>query len=83
MRFFQIRLVVAMLLGITLFSAVTTYFDVLAHTHALRQDLQQRTEWFAQGIRPQLERALDSKEVFDGMQMLPSLRSSAEQPSLL
>jgi trehalose 6-phosphate synthase len=55
MRFFQLRLLAMLLLGITLISVGSTYFDVLAHKHQLRTDLEKKTEWFVTGLEPQLE----------------------------
>jgi len=83
MRFFQLRLVAAMLLGITLISAISTYFDVLAHKHLLRKDLQRRAQWFAVGIRPQLERTLAEQAATNWSEELRDLHSSPDQPAIL
>ena len=39
MQFFRMRLILALAVGITLVSVASTYFEVLAHKHALRLDL--------------------------------------------
>ena len=43
MQFFRMRLILALVLGITLVSVASTYFEVLAHKHLLRQELARRT----------------------------------------
>jgi trehalose 6-phosphate synthase len=82
MHFFRLRLVAALLVGITLISLGSTYFDVLAHRHTLRQDLERRTQWYGAGLQPQIERQL----VLGPMEALPvvlrHLRQYPDQPSL-
>ncbi len=39
MKFFRMRLILALAVGITLVSVASTYFEVLAHKHALRLEL--------------------------------------------
>ena len=51
MHFFRLRLVGMLLLGITLISATSTYFEVLAHKHAMRKDFSQRTLWLGAGLQ--------------------------------
>jgi trehalose 6-phosphate synthase len=82
MHFFRLRLVAALLLGITLISGASTYFDVLAHKHILRTDLERRTEWYGSGIRPQLEQKLDGGTQADWAALLRSLRPLPDQPAL-
>jgi trehalose 6-phosphate synthase len=55
MKFFRVRLLISLLLGIIAVSVASTYFDVLARKHALRHDLQLRTQWFGAGLQAQLE----------------------------
>jgi trehalose 6-phosphate synthase len=81
MDFFQLHLVAAMLLGITAISGVSTYFDVLAHKHVLRNELERRTEWFGAGIQPQLEQQLAAGAANWG-EVLRGLRSLPDQPAL-
>ena len=81
MHFFQLRLVAAMLLGITAISGISTYFDVLAHKHILRTDLERRTQWFGAGLKPQLEQQLAAGAV-NWAKVLSASRSLPDQPSL-
>jgi len=46
-QFFRIRLILALVIGITLVSVASTYFEVLAHKHVLRRELQRRTALLA------------------------------------
>ncbi|WP_263355128.1 alpha,alpha-trehalose-phosphate synthase (UDP-forming) [Acidicapsa acidisoli] len=82
MHFFRIRLVAALLVGITLISVGSTYFDVLAHKHMLRSDLARRMQWLGAGLQPQVEQqmALDHPEVLP--QFLTRLRQYPDQPGL-
>lgn len=43
MHFFRMRLILALVVGVTLVSVASTYFEVLAHKHVLRQRLEERT----------------------------------------
>jgi len=58
MKFFHIRLILALVAGITLVSVASTYFDVLAHKHALRQELEGRTVWLSKSLQPEIEKTL-------------------------
>ncbi len=82
MHFFRIRLVAALLVGITLISVGSTYFDVLAHKHMRRSDLARRMQWLGAGLQPQVEQqmALDHPEVLP--QFLTRLRQYPDQPGL-
>jgi trehalose-6-phosphate synthase len=82
MHFFRLRLVAALFLGITLISVASTYFDVLAHRHILRSDLERRTQWFAAGLQPQIERQLILGEEVDWPEMLRALRQRSDQPAM-
>ena len=42
MQFFRMRLILALIVGVTLVSVGSTYFEVLAHKHMLRRDLERR-----------------------------------------
>ncbi len=37
MHLFRVRLILALIAGVTLVSLASTYFDVLAHRHILRE----------------------------------------------
>jgi trehalose 6-phosphate synthase len=82
MHFFRLRLVAALLLGITLISLASTYFDVLAHKHTLRGDLARRTQWYGAGLQPQIEQQLSMGAKVDWSAMLRSLRQHPDQPAL-
>ncbi len=58
MHLFRIRLILALIISVTLVSAASTYFDVLAHRHVLRQELERRTKWMGVSIVPDVEGAL-------------------------
>ncbi len=57
MHLFRVRLILALIASVTLVSVSSTYFDVLAHRHILREDLERRTAWMVRSIRPELENA--------------------------
>jgi len=82
MHFFRLRLLAALLLGITLISVASTYFDVLAHKHALRIDLARRTQWYGAGLQPQIEQQfmIGSRDAL--LEMLGRLRQHPDQPAL-
>jgi trehalose-6-phosphate synthase len=54
-RFFRVRLILALIVGVTLVSVASTYFDVLAHKLALRQELERRTAILGDALAPQVE----------------------------
>jgi len=82
MHFFRVRLLAALLIGITLISVGSTYFDVLAHKHAMRNDLARRTQWFGAGLQPLIEKqmTLETPEALPGF--LEHLRQYPDQPAL-
>jgi trehalose 6-phosphate synthase len=82
MHFFRIRLVAALLLGITIISLASTYFDVLAHKHTLRVDLARRTQWFGAGLQPQIEQqfSIGSREGL--AELVARQRQHPDQPAL-
>ncbi|MGD0832039.1 MAG: trehalose-6-phosphate synthase, partial [Terracidiphilus sp.] len=82
MHFFRLRLVAALLLGITLISVASTYFEVLARKQALRAGLARRTQWFAAGLQPQIEQQLIMGAQLDWPVMFRSLRQHPDQPAL-
>ena len=55
MHSFRMRLILALIASVTLVSVASTYFDVLAHRHVLRQDLERRTQWMGASIQPGME----------------------------
>jgi len=82
MEFFRLRLVAALLAGITLISVGSTYFDVLAHKHTLRSDLARRTQWFGAGLQSLIEQQLATGRQEDLPRLLQQLRQYPDQPSL-
>jgi trehalose 6-phosphate synthase len=60
MHLFRLRLILALIAGVTVVSVASTYFDVLAHRHALRQDLERRTKWMGISLIPDVQSALET-----------------------
>ena len=58
MHLFRVRLILALIVSVILVSAASTYFDVLAHRHVLREDLERRTKWMGMSIEPDVRGAL-------------------------
>jgi len=58
MRHFRIRLILALIVGITVVSLASTYFEVLARKHVLRRELERRTGWLGTRLQPYMEEAL-------------------------
>jgi alpha,alpha-trehalose-phosphate synthase [UDP-forming] len=81
-HFFRLRLVAALLVGITLISVGSTYFDVLAHKHNLRSDLARRTQWFGAGAQPQIEQQMTVGQPEGLPKLLQRLRQYPDQPSM-
>ena len=60
MHRFRLRLILALIASVTLVSAASTYFDVLAHRHVLRQELENRTKWMGSTIEPGVRDVLET-----------------------
>lgn len=60
MHRFRIRLILALIASVTIVSVATTYFDVLAHRHVLRQELDHQIRWMGLSILPQIQAAVDT-----------------------
>ncbi|HEX8711964.1 MAG TPA: trehalose-6-phosphate synthase [Terracidiphilus sp.] len=58
MQLFRMRLILALILSVTVVSLAFTYFDVLAHRHILRGELQRRTQWMGVSLVPDIQGAL-------------------------
>jgi alpha,alpha-trehalose-phosphate synthase [UDP-forming] len=69
MHSFRLRLILALIAGVTLVSIASTYFEVLTHKHALRQELERRSLWMGAAIQPEITRALAAGD----LQGLPQL----------
>ena len=79
MRSFRIRLMLALIAGITVVSLASTYFEVLAHKHVLRRELVRHTTWIGQTIfKPGIEQALAAGRVPDIAGIAAMLRSQGE-----
>src|ERR1017187_1329017 len=57
MHFFRMRLILALIAGVTLVSVASTFFEVLAHKHMMRQELERRTTQKATSLLPEIEQA--------------------------
>jgi alpha,alpha-trehalose-phosphate synthase [UDP-forming] len=60
MHSFRLRLILALVVCVTAVSIASTYFEVLAHKHFLREDLEQRSKWIGVSLQPYLEQILSS-----------------------
>jgi alpha,alpha-trehalose-phosphate synthase [UDP-forming] len=60
MHLFRLRLILALIASVTLVSVAFTYFDMLAHRHVLREDLERRTKWMSRSIEPEAQSALET-----------------------
>jgi trehalose 6-phosphate synthase len=60
MRNFRMRLILALIAGITLVSVGSTYFEVLARKHVLHRELERRTGWLGTSLQPYIEQDLAS-----------------------
>ena len=58
MHLFRVRLILALIAGVTLVSVASTYFDVLAHRHIQREELERRAKWMGMSIQPVVQSAL-------------------------
>src|ERR1700742_4923654 len=58
MHSFRLRLILALIAGVTLLSIASTYFEVLEHKHVLRQELEWRSGWMAASLKPGMQQAL-------------------------
>ncbi len=65
MHLFRVRLILALIASVTLVSVASTYFDVLAHRHTLREDLERRTKWMGMSIEPDVRSALATGDPSD------------------
>src|ERR1035438_9009391 len=55
MKFFRMRLILALVVGITLVSVASTYLEVFAHRHVMRQELKRRTAWQCKSLQSEME----------------------------
>src|ERR1035438_2444146 len=59
MRLLSARLIVSLIIGITLVSLSTSYYQVLVQNRALRKDLQRRAEVLGESLARNVERDLE------------------------
>jgi alpha,alpha-trehalose-phosphate synthase [UDP-forming] len=57
MHSFRLRLILALIAGVTLLSVASTYFEVLEHKHILRQELEWRSSWMGESLKLQMAQA--------------------------
>ena len=74
MHSFRLRLILALIAGVTLLSIGSTYFEVLEHKHVLRQELEWRSSWMGASLRGEMEQALAQQNPSG----LPALVGSAK-----
>ena len=77
MHSFRLRLILVLVACVTLVSVASTYFEVLAHKHFLREDLEHGTRRMVGvvGLQPSLEQALASGNAAALPGLLASFRS--------
>src|ERR1700740_269763 len=59
MRLLSARLIVSLIIGVTLVSLCTSYYQVLVLKRGLRKDLQHRAEVLAESLARNVERDLE------------------------
>ncbi len=62
MSSFRLRLILALVLSVTVVSLASTYFEVLAHKHILRVELERRAASLGAGMQPALEQAISDPQ---------------------
>jgi alpha,alpha-trehalose-phosphate synthase [UDP-forming] len=60
MHLFRMRLILALIASVVVVSVASTYFDVFAHRHVLREDLERRTRWMGMSIESEVDGPLKS-----------------------
>ena len=60
MHLFRVRLILALILAVTLVSVASTFFEVLAHKHTLRIELERRVQWMGMSLQPKMAAALET-----------------------
>ena len=59
MRLLSVRLIVSLIVGITLVSLLSSYYEVLVEKRGLRRDLEHRAEVLSESLATNVERAWD------------------------
>jgi trehalose 6-phosphate synthase len=78
MKFFRIRLILALVVGITLASVASTYLEVLAHKRVLRQELQRRTAWQSKSLQAEMDKYLAAGQAAGTVAATGRLRAQNE-----
>jgi trehalose 6-phosphate synthase len=78
MKLFRMRLILALVVGVTLISVASTYFEVLASKHVLRQELKRRAAWQSTTLQTQTENWLANGQTSLIADTLDQLRSQDE-----
>jgi alpha,alpha-trehalose-phosphate synthase [UDP-forming] len=75
MHSFRVRLILALIASVTLVSVASTYFDVLAHRHVLREDLEHRTKWMALSVQAEVQGTLETGDPTQLLQLTQFLKT--------
>ena len=59
MRILSLRLIVSLVLGITLVSVLSSYYEVQVEEHGLRRDLERRAAVLGESLSGNVERSLE------------------------
>src|ERR1035438_7579641 len=78
MQFFRMKLILALVVGITLVSVASTFFEVLAHKHALRLELERRTAWQSKNLQSEIEKSMAAGQTAEIATEAARLRSQSE-----
>ncbi|HUX45046.1 MAG TPA: trehalose-6-phosphate synthase [Terracidiphilus sp.] len=62
MHLFRLRLILALVGCVTLVSVASTYFEVLAYKHMLREELQRRARWMGAGMQAEIRAAMEQND---------------------
>jgi alpha,alpha-trehalose-phosphate synthase [UDP-forming] len=73
MRSFRLQLILSLVVCVTVVSLASTYFEVLAHKHILRLELERRASSFGEVLQPSFEQALATAQ---GSEQSPSYYTS-------
>src|ERR1700749_2931792 len=82
MHSFRLRLILVLVACVTAVTVASTYFEVLAHKHFLREDLERRTNWLGEGLQPYLEQKLAGGDTTALPGLLSSFRTRMGVPGL-
>ncbi len=77
MHSFRLRLILVLVACVTVVSVASTYFEVLAHKHFLREELEQATKRMGLGLQPYLEQTLASGDAAAVSRLLGSFREQS------